>query len=124
MLTNLQQRLGQTLDGLLGRDGFEGALLVSRDGFTMLNRHATLTAPDTFSAMVATMFGASEAALTELGEKAPSRIVIASAGSRLVAFGAGTEVILVVQTSLDVALEDALDTAEAAAKDIQAALGR
>lgn len=124
MLTDLQTRLGQTLETLVATDGVKGAVLVSRDGFTMLNHHADLLAAETFSAMTATLFGASEAALSELTSEPPSRIVIEAGATRLVAMGAGGEVLLVAQTSLDIVLDDALKLVEAAAKDVKAALGR
>lgn len=122
MLTDKQKRLQDTLDGLGAQPGVRGAVLVSRDGFCMMNRCPAMPAAETFSAMSATLFGAAEAAFAEFANDGPRRVIVESASARMVAEGAGGELILVAVLDASKPLADALKQVTAAAADVARAM--
>lgn len=73
-----------TLERLRRDHGLLGALLVSRDGFTVLNACPGLDDPERFSAMQATALGAAEATLARPASMAKVTIVMDTHGSRFV----------------------------------------
>lgn len=62
----------------------QGALLVSRDGLTIVNACPSIDDPDLFSAMQATALGAAEVALARLGPRAQVTVVADMNGHRFV----------------------------------------
>lgn len=96
MLTEKQSRLQEALDRLCASPGVKGVVLVSRDGFAMMNRYKELQAAETFSAMGATLVGAAEAAINEVATGAPQRVIVETATERMVAAGATAELLLMV----------------------------
>lgn len=117
-MTPRQTRLQETLDQLVARPGTRGALLVSRDGFCMMNNFDSLPAAETFSAMSATLVGAAEAAFAEFGSDGPTRVVIESTRTRMVAEGAGGEMLLVALTEASAPLDETLKDVSAATSEI------
>lgn len=123
MLTENQTRLQATLDALRSNGEVRGALLISRDGFCMMNQYDALPGADTFSAMSATLMGAAEAALAELGDHAPLRVVVETRHGRLVATGVTKEILLVAIADVSAALDPLVKRVERAAEDVARILG-
>lgn len=123
MATDRQQRLQEVLDRLVKDAALNGALLVSRDGFCMMNRMARLTMPDTFSAMGATLVGAAEAAFGELGEEMPVRVSVETATSRMLIRGVTGELLLVLIGDLDKPTESLNGQTDAAVVELEYILG-
>jgi len=71
-----------------------GAILLTRDGFAVLNRCPRLPAPETFAAMGATLLAAAEAALAELGTVEPAHIVFEAGKTRIVVRGVSDQLVL------------------------------
>lgn len=118
MATDRQQRLQETLDQVVAHPGVTGALLITRDGFSMMNRCPRLPAPETFAAMSATMLGAAEAALGELGDGKTPRVVVESDRRRIITVGATEELLLVTVTETSLRLDDVMPRLEAAAQTV------
>lgn len=90
-----QRRLEETLDAVV-EDGVLGAMLVTRDGFCMMNRCRAVPAPETLSAMTATMLGAAEAALGEMGGgEGPPRVHLETPTRRVLVLAVTPELLLV-----------------------------
>lgn len=126
MLSDRQARLQPLLDRLLDEDGLQGAVLVSRDGFCMMNRIPRLPGADTFSAMSATLIGAADAAFGELGEDRVSGVLVETPKSRMAVVNVTREMVLVVLAAREDAQErDAaalMERARRAAEDVHRAL--
>lgn len=99
MLSERQTRLQAVLDRLREQANLQGAVLVSRDGFCIMNRLPRLPAAETFSAMSAMVLGAAEAALAEMGEEAPSGILIETRTTRMAVVAVSRELALVALAS-------------------------
>ena len=94
---NEKQRLLQAaVDNLVARKGILGALLVRRDGISILHRGRQQINPETFGAMCAVAVGAAETAFSELGPPETPHIRAETGRHRLLITGATDEVILVV----------------------------
>lgn len=110
------------LDELIAR-GARGAGLVGRDGLPILLRFASPVQEETFSAMIAALLGAAEAALLELAEQAPAMATVEAGKIRLIVAGLDDTHLLVVAAPLGldaVKLGSALD---AARQRLRAVLG-
>lgn len=83
------------LDELVSR-GALGAGLVGRDGLPVLLRFPSPVQEETFSAMVAALLGAAEAALLELAEQATAVASIEAGTLRLVVSGLDETHLLVI----------------------------
>lgn len=122
-MTDKQQRLEEALKRLVGDGEVRGAVLVSRDGFCVLNQFNRLPSPETFSAMSATLVGAAEAALSELGVRHATRVVVSTETDRLVTVGATDELLLVALLDGDAALEASLGRIDEAARSVAKIVG-
>lgn len=118
MATDRQQRLQETLDAVVAQPGVFGALLVTRDGFCMMNRCAKVPAAETLSAMTATLLGAAEAALAEVGGEGTPRVVIESKHRRMLVVAATEELLLVGVTDVSVRAEDFASRLDVAAQTV------
>ncbi len=118
MLTQKQTHLQTALDALADAPGMVGAVLVSRDGFCMMNRFKALPGAETFSAMSATLMGAAEAALNEIGTERPLRIIVETSRHRMVTAGATGELLVVAMSEIATPLADVLMLVESAAAQI------
>lgn len=118
MATDRQQRLQETLDAVVAQAGVLGALLVTRDGFCMMNRVAKVPAAETLSAMTATMLGAAEAALAEVGGEGTPRVTLETKARRMVVVTATDELLLVGISDTSVRAEDLAARLEAAAQTV------
>lgn len=72
------------LEELRKTSDVRGALLVSRDGLTVVNACPEIEDPDLFSAMQATALGAAEVALARVGPRAEVTVVADMNGYRFV----------------------------------------
>lgn len=123
MALERQHKLEEALDKLVTEPGLVGALLVSRDGFPIVNRFARVLAAETFSAMSATFVGAAEAALAEAGMAGTARFVIEVGEERLVALGATGELLLVVIAKTSSPLDTVVAKANATVSQIKQVVG-
>lgn len=115
-----QDRLERLLEELAHKPGVMGAALLSRDGLCVraVGRHDLNR--ETFSAMSATLFGASEIALAELD---PSRVRFVMAQTetvKMILLGATADLLLAVYASADAALDGILTASQAAAGSVAA----
>jgi uncharacterized protein len=72
----------------------EGAAVITRDGLLIASDLSGDINGDTFAAMSATMSGAAETAVQELGKSSPERIIVESENMKLITIGAGPQAIL------------------------------
>ena len=119
-MTDKQQRLQDAIDKLVDQSDVLGAVLVSRDGFCVFNDLNRLPNPETFSAMSATLVGAAEAALSELGVQRATNIIVNTDDEIMIAYGATDELLLIALADGGSAIADLLgrveETAHAVAK--------
>ncbi len=118
MATDRQQRLQEALDHLVGHDGVQGALVVTRDGFVILNLCPSLPAPETFAAMSATLVGAAEAAMGELGREPVPRVVVETPERRVAATVATDELLVIAVTDRSTDADDLWPKLEATAQTV------
>jgi predicted regulator of Ras-like GTPase activity (Roadblock/LC7/MglB family) len=91
-----QRMLQAAVDNLVARKGILGAMLVRRDGISIMHRGRQQINPETFGAMCAVAVGAAETAFSELGPPETPQIRAETSRHRLLIMGATDEVILVV----------------------------
>jgi predicted regulator of Ras-like GTPase activity (Roadblock/LC7/MglB family) len=114
-----QQRLEGALQALVAERGIVGAVLLSRDGIRVMDRwRRAVGNRETFSAMSATLMGAAEIALAELGAAQTRRVIAETATCTIVVVGAGEELLLVAQAEADVPLQELLPRVDAAAAQV------
>jgi predicted regulator of Ras-like GTPase activity (Roadblock/LC7/MglB family) len=115
-LSNKQQQLQQSLRDLASQKGVIGAVLVSRDGIRVLEFwKRDMWNKETFSAMSATLMGAAEVALSELGGDKTGRVIAETSKKKMVVMGPSEELLLVVVGEADHPLEALLPQCEATA---------
>ena len=113
-----RERLEAALDGLLELEHVEGAALVSRDGIPVLSRLSRRLDQMAFSilvegAMVATLVGSAEEALSEIEGGDVERTIVESRSTRLVVQGVGKDLLLLVLGTADLDPATLDDTAAA-----------
>lgn len=118
-MSSKQERLQSRLKELVAGAGVLGAALVSRDGIRMMDHwKREMWNKETFSAMSATLMGAAEVALSELGGVRTQRVIAETNKMKLVVVGATDELVLVALGEADLPLERLLPQVEAAANDV------
>lgn len=118
-MSNKQARLQARIRDLVANGGFLGAALVSRDGTRMMDHwKREMWNKETFAAMSATLMGAAEVALSELGGVRTQRVIAETNKMKLVVVGASDELVLVALGEADLSLDKFLPLAEAAANDV------
>ncbi|HLF16938.1 MAG TPA: roadblock/LC7 domain-containing protein [Candidatus Thermoplasmatota archaeon] len=95
-MSDARSSVQASLERRVGPTGWLGAALVSRDGLPVMRAFSRPVNEETFSAMVAAMMGAAEAAWAEWGEDRPQRALLEGAKLRLAVLGLDTEYILAV----------------------------
>ena len=93
------EALEKVLNYLRNISGVEASVVVSRDGLLVCS--AAKGHADTFGALSAVMFGAAGAASVEFGNGAPSRLIVESKNGKIIATGAGPNMLLVIVTGPD-----------------------
>ena len=102
-MTNIEM-LKKVLSDLISTGTIDAAIITTRDGLPIVSQMSTKGNLDTFCAMAATMFGASETATTELERGLARRITIETEYSKIITIGAGPKALLAVQTTPDAGL--------------------
>lgn len=111
-MSSRQQQIEQTIDDVLQeQEGLLGMALVSRDGIPVLSRFTRRFDQKAFSilvesAMVATLMGAAEEAMTELEGGPLERVIVETAEIRMLVIGAGQELLMLVLTEPEVPIRD------------------
>lgn len=113
-----QQRLDDLLESLAKERGVLGVALVSRDGLPVRTRGKVELARETFSAMTATVMGATEIALGELNGGPVRHLVAVTDRVKLVVVGATADILLVAALQPDVQQERLLPGLESTAKNV------
>src|SRR5687767_8682613 len=86
---NEKQRLLQAaVDNVVARKGILGAMLVRRDGISIMHRGRQQLNPETFGAMCAVAVGATETAFSELGPPETPQIRAETSRHRILITGA------------------------------------
>ena len=84
--------------------GIEGSAIISRDGLVVVSHLPAKVDKELFSAMSATMLGAAETAMTELGRGIMNQVMVETRESKMLTLGSGPETLLVVLCRGDVNL--------------------
>jgi predicted regulator of Ras-like GTPase activity (Roadblock/LC7/MglB family) len=98
------EMLEKVLGNINNIGGVEASSVASRDGLVICSTISNKQPAETFVAMSATMMGAAETAMTELGKGSPERIIVESKTGRIIGTGAGSKALLIVMTRLDASL--------------------
>lgn len=118
-----QQRIGAVLEGLLSAPEVLGAALISRDGLSVKSTGRPEFSRETFSAMTATLMGAAEIALHELGGGKARHVVASTETMGMVIVGATRDMLLVVCLRHDADSRQLLPLVDQAAASVAAAIG-
>ncbi len=93
--------LEKVLTDLVSTGTIDTAIISTRDGLPIMSKMGVKGNLNTFCAMAATMFGASETTITELNGGIAKRVTIEAEHSKIIALGAGPKALLAVQTTSD-----------------------
>jgi hypothetical protein len=100
-MSDLAKKLQIVLDDLKQVGSVEAVGIVSRDGLLIQVDIPSKPHAEAFGAMAATMLGAAETAMAEIGAELPNRVIVESKRGLLIVTGAGSRAILVVLTKND-----------------------
>lgn len=100
-----RKMLEKVLTDLISTGTIDAAIISTRDGLPIISKMSIKGNLNTFYAMAATMFGASESATTELDRGLAKRITIETEHSKIISVGAGPKALLAVQTTPDAGLD-------------------
>lgn len=125
----IQDRLQETIDGLIGHDGIIGAALVSRDGIPVGSAFTPALEEMPFSilvegAMTATLMGAAEVAMQEVEAGQTRRVIVETDEFKMVLVGAGDDLLLVTLAEAARPLEGVLSRVEEAVGSVGEAMAR
>lgn len=98
-LSGTRRAVEHLLDDVCANKGAIGALVVSRDGFCIANRCARLLRPETFAAMTAALYSATETAFVELGSSGTAYVATESDRLMFVTLGLTDEMLVVAVAS-------------------------
>lgn len=90
-----QETLSSLLQKFNATHSVHGSAVVTRDGLPMVSALPAGVNRETFAAMAATMMGAAETAASEVEPTTATRVVAEFANLRLVAVGAGPDLLFV-----------------------------
>jgi hypothetical protein len=79
----------------------EQSFIISRDGLLMAAEASSGTSPEALAAMTATLLGAAETAMDEIGSGVPSHVQVKTKEHTLIVMGAGPQALLAVATPAD-----------------------
>lgn len=122
-MADARAQVQTALDSLVSSSGLVGAGLVSRDGLPVLMRFKRSIQEDTFSAMVAALLGAAEAALQEMAAASIASALIETKEMRLLVAGIDDTHLLVAAAPASVDAGRLRTAAEQARVALQAILG-
>jgi hypothetical protein len=122
-VSDIAKKLQIVLDDLKQVGSVEAAAIVSRDGLLIRVDIPSKPHAEAFGAMSATMLGAAETAMAEIGVSLPNRVIVESKHGLLIVTGAGSRGILVVLTKNDETMGLILVELEKAVKKVKEILG-
>lgn len=99
-----KEMLEKVLKDLEKIGDIDASVVVSRDGLLIAANISTEVNAETFAAMTATMLGAAETAVTELGKELPERVIAESEEAKIIVSGAGPKALFVVMTGPETGL--------------------
>ena len=112
-----QKRYKAILNTLSLSADIEHCFIISRDGLLISPESCKNINPHAFAAMTATLLGAAEAAVDELGGGVPSHVTVTMKNMTIIAMGASPQKLLsVVTTARDIS--PVLDAMKRVAKEI------
>ncbi|MGC9308531.1 MAG: roadblock/LC7 domain-containing protein [Thermoplasmatota archaeon] len=79
----------------------EQSFIISRDGLLISAEACSGTSPEAMAAMTATLLGAAETAMDEIGSGVPSHVMVDTKKYSLIVMGAGPQALLAVVTGED-----------------------
>ena len=106
------------LNTLVSNADIEHGFFISRDGLLISPESCQSLNPHAFAAMSATLLGAAEAAVDELGGGIPAYVTVNTKNLTIIAMGAGPQILLaVVTTAQD--MTPVIDAMKLAANEIK-----
>ncbi len=117
-MTDVWDRLEQTLDELSHHTDIQAAAIVRRDGLVITHTLPDGVDPKLVAAMTAAIVGTSEMATVQLAQGRFARAIIESDGGKLLSTGAGEEALLVALVYKDANLGLVLMAMEKAARQV------
>jgi predicted regulator of Ras-like GTPase activity (Roadblock/LC7/MglB family) len=100
----IKDMIGTALKQLKKVGGVDSSAVVTRDGLLIASDISDAVDAETFAAMTATMVGAAETAMNEVGAGIPDRVIVESKKSKIISIGAGEKALLIVMTESDASL--------------------
>lgn len=119
-MSTKKEMLEKVLKDMENVGDIEASVVVSRDGLLMAADIPTEVNAETFAAMTATMLGAAETAVSELGKQLPDRVIAESDEAKIIVCGAGPKSLFVVMTGPETGLGLILVEMDGAAEKIKA----
>ena len=113
-----EEQIKKILTGLQTQ-GVESSCVVSRDGILMYSDFRDGGNSAAIAAMVATMLGAAEVAMSELSKSIPEIVLVKTGSGRLIVMGAGESALLAVMTSVSRGLEKIIDKVSGASGELK-----
>ncbi|TLZ47078.1 MAG: hypothetical protein E6K19_00220 [Methanobacteriota archaeon] len=118
-MTDVWQRLEETIERLSHVTDIKSAAVVRRDGLVVTHTLPEGVDPRIVAAMTAAIVGTSEMATVQLGQGRFVRAIVESDQGKLLSFGAGEEALLVALVYDDANLGLVLMAMERAAKQVE-----
>ena len=113
--------LAEVLGGLNRDSNIEQAAIITRDGL-LLKMMPENTVIANFAATMATVLGAAETALAEVGRGIPDRIIIETGKCRIIVMGSGPKALVTTVIKSDACIELILKEMENVAEKIKLSL--
>ena len=124
MSNTLKDQMNAMLLELNSIDDIEASAVVSRDGLLISAQMTNGLDADTFAAMTATMMGAAETAIVELGKGTISQVTVESDQVTVICVGAGERALLVLPMSASTPIDSVRDNVMATKDKIVALLNQ
>ncbi|HYS99069.1 MAG TPA: roadblock/LC7 domain-containing protein [Thermoplasmata archaeon] len=118
-MTDLWERIEETIDELSHLSDIKSAAVVRRDGLVVTHTLPDGVDPRIVAAMTAAIVGTSEMATVQLSQGRFIRAIVESEGGKLLSLGAGEEALLVALVYDDANLGLVLMAMERAAKEVE-----
>jgi predicted regulator of Ras-like GTPase activity (Roadblock/LC7/MglB family) len=111
----LKELLGKVIEN----PDVRGSLVISKTGLVISSEMKQKIQQETFAAMVATMMGASTAALAEFGKGEPDYLLATVTGGSLVAMDAGPKALLVTMVGSVHGINTVIETMRSVRDDVK-----
>lgn len=113
--------LAEVLGGLNRDSNIEQSAIITRDGL-LLKIMPENTIMANFAATVATVLGAAEAALAEIGRGIPNRIIVETGNCKIIVMGSGPKTLITTVIKSDARIELILKEMEKVVEKIKISL--